>query len=169
MFTDFNHISYVGMTSTSNSNPDTLNLKNDQKQTESKVSSPPTSEFPDGSQSTDSNLDNPDHENGKEEEKSEVTASFDQKLKSEAAVVDDGDDGFKTPTSLDHKIPVNTECPPAPKRRRQSQSSAQSMKRKATTAELDLREEIESLLFAPTIRDDLDRKIKIARRDDSTE
>ncbi|GMQ00451.1 hypothetical protein CsSME_00047542 [Camellia sinensis var. sinensis] len=66
MFTDFNHISYVGMTSTStsNSNPDTLNLKNDQKQTESKVSSPPISEFPDGSQSTDSNLDNPDHENG---------------------------------------------------------------------------------------------------------
>ncbi|KAF5955099.1 hypothetical protein HYC85_007955 [Camellia sinensis] len=84
MFTDFNHISYVGMTSTStstsNSNPDTLNLKNDQKQTESKVSSPPISEFPYGSQSTDSNLDNPDHENGKEEEKSEVTASFDQKL-----------------------------------------------------------------------------------------
>ncbi|CAL5326302.1 unnamed protein product [Camellia sinensis] len=77
MFTDFNHISYVGMTSTStststsNSNPDTLNLKNDQKQTESKVSSPPISEFPYGSQSTDSNLDNPDHENGKEEEKSE--------------------------------------------------------------------------------------------------
>ncbi|CAL5373152.1 unnamed protein product [Camellia sinensis] len=76
---DFNHISYVGMTSTStstsNSNPDTLNLKNDQKQTESKVSSPPISEFPDGSQSTDSNLDNPDHENGKEEEKSEILSS----------------------------------------------------------------------------------------------
>ncbi|KAI8015138.1 Cyclin-dependent protein kinase inhibitor SMR3 [Camellia lanceoleosa] len=169
MFTDFNHISYVGMTSTSNSNPDTLNLKNDKKQTESKISSPPTSEFPDGSQSTDSNLDNPDHENGKEEEKSEVTASFDQKLKSEAAVVDDDDDGFKTPTSLDHKIPVNTECPPAPKRRRKSQSSSQSLKRKATTTELDLKEEIELLLFAPTIRDDLDRKIKKARRDDSTE
>ncbi|KAL7248327.1 hypothetical protein ACSBR2_003110 [Camellia fascicularis] len=156
-------------TSTSTSNPDTLNLKNDEKQTESKVSSPPTSEFPDGSQSTDSNLDNPDHENGKEEEKSEVTASFDQKLKSEAAVVDDDDDGFKTPTSLDHKIPVNTECPPAPKRRRQSQSSSQSMQRKATTTELHLKEEIESLLFAPTIRDDFDRNIKKARRDDSTE
>ncbi|CAL5369135.1 unnamed protein product [Camellia sinensis] len=80
MFTDFNHISYVGMTSTSTLNSnldtlnlknDTLNLKNDKKQTESKVSSPPISEFPDGSQSTDSSLDNPDHENGKEEEKSE--------------------------------------------------------------------------------------------------
>ncbi|KAL3532649.1 hypothetical protein ACH5RR_006170 [Cinchona calisaya] len=28
---------------------------------------------------------------------------------------DDDDDGYKTPTSEEHKIPVITECPPAPR------------------------------------------------------
>lgn len=29
---------------------------------------------------------------------------------------DDDNDGFRTPTSLEHKIPVPTQCPPAPKK-----------------------------------------------------
>ncbi|KAF5737165.1 cyclin-dependent protein kinase inhibitor SMR3 [Tripterygium wilfordii] len=37
------------------------------------------------------------------------------------------DDGFKTPTSLDHKIPVEIECPPAPRKPKPSR------KRKASS------------------------------------
>ncbi|XP_038877666.1 cyclin-dependent protein kinase inhibitor SMR3-like [Benincasa hispida] len=32
------------------------------------------------------------------------------------SAVDDDDDGFRTPVSSDHKIPVVRHCPPAPKR-----------------------------------------------------
>lgn len=63
----------------------------------------------------------------------------------ESEVAED-DDGFRTPDSLEHRIPVITECPPAPKKTRPKISSA---KRSRTTAELlDLSDEVESL-FPP--------------------
>jgi hypothetical protein len=71
------------------------------------------------------------------------------------------DDGFKTPTSLDHKIPAIKQCPPAPRKPKPS------MKRKVlqnvrTCLQLDLSKEVEPL-FPPSLLSDLDCKIKKAR------
>lgn len=79
---------------------------------------------------------------------------------------DENDDGFKTPTSLDHKIPVKAQCPPAPKK----SNSFSSRKRRPVssnvrrTLRLDLSHEVESL-FPKPIFDDLHRKIKKARKE----
>lgn len=78
----------------------------------------------------------------------------------ETYVVGDDDDGFKTPTSLDHKISI-TKCPPAPRK----PNSFLSRKRKAsppkvrTILQLDLSQEIEAV-FPSTIVVDLQKKIK---------
>ncbi|XP_031252606.1 uncharacterized protein LOC116110540 [Pistacia vera] len=79
---------------------------------------------------------------------------------------DENDDGFKTPTSLDHKIPVKAQCPPAPKK----SNSFSSRKRRPVssnvrrTLRLDLSHEVESL-FPKPIFDDLHRKIKKVRKE----
>ena len=67
-------------------------------------------------------------------------------------------DGFKTPTSLDNKIPVIRPCPPAPKK---PKSTISKTKRKANRRRvfLDLSSEIESL-FPPNVLADLDGQIK---------
>lgn len=83
---------------------------------------------------------------------------------------EDDNDGFKTPTSLDHKIPVITQCPLAP---RKPPNPLSSTKRKASPQnvrrrlQLDLSLDVESLFPAP-IRSDLYKKIKKARRDNNT-
>nr|GLL36992.1 uncharacterized protein LOC109181052 [Ipomoea trifida] len=78
---------------------------------------------------------------GEEEEKEQR-----QLGKSEVA---EDDDGFRTPESLEHRIPVITACPPAPKKIRPKISPA---KRSRTNAELlDLSDEVESL-FSPKIK-----------------
>ncbi|KAM6577973.1 hypothetical protein CsatB_029810 [Cannabis sativa] len=71
-------------------------------------------------------------------------------------------DGFKTPTSVDTKIPVILPCPPAP---RKPKSTIQKTKRKVNQrpALLDLTTEIESL-FPPTVLADLGAKIKKVRQ-----
>ncbi|XP_022731607.1 cyclin-dependent protein kinase inhibitor SMR3-like [Durio zibethinus] len=71
-------------------------------------------------------------------------------------------DGFKTPTSLDHKIPVMLKCPPAPKK---PKSLPISPKRKAFRPRilLDFTKEIESL-FPPALLADLGNKIKKVRQ-----
>ncbi|OVA18350.1 hypothetical protein BVC80_1835g789 [Macleaya cordata] len=85
--------------------------------------------------------------------------------------VDEDDDGFRTPTSLDKKIPVIPvlQCPPAPKKpksrpstKRKSSSSHHQLHRHFQILH-DYSEEIESL-FPPTLLADLGRKIKKARR-----
>ncbi|XP_073275388.1 uncharacterized protein [Primulina huaijiensis] len=48
----------------------------------------------------------------------------------ENSVPGDDDDGFKTPTSSDHKIPAITQCPPPPRKIRTQPSKS---KRKAST------------------------------------
>lgn len=75
---------------------------------------------------------------------------------------DDHDDvdnnGFKTPTSLDQKIPATLKCPPAPRKPK----SLPSTKRKAHHHQrvlLDLSSEIESL-FPPALFADLGGKVK---------
>ncbi|XVF20061.1 hypothetical protein REPUB_Repub11eG0165700 [Reevesia pubescens] len=71
-------------------------------------------------------------------------------------------DGFKTPTSLDSKIPVMLKCPPAP---RKPKPLPISTKRKAFGRRiiLDLTKEIESL-FPPALLADLGNKIKKVRQ-----
>ncbi|KAF5476025.1 hypothetical protein F2P56_007772 [Juglans regia] len=84
----------------------------------------------------------------------------------ELVKVEEDDDGFKTPTSLDNKIPGIKQCPPAPRPNKQL-----PMKRKSSIVlkkppqPLNLLEEIEAL-FPLRIVSDLHRKIKKARRDD---
>ncbi|KAG6762155.1 hypothetical protein POTOM_032642 [Populus tomentosa] len=70
---------------------------------------------------------------------------------------DDDDGGFRTPTSLDRKIPVIFQCPPAPRKPK----SLPSAKRKSPQRRvlLDLSNEIESL-FPPALAGDLGGKIK---------
>ncbi|KAF3454716.1 hypothetical protein FNV43_RR05164 [Rhamnella rubrinervis] len=77
--------------------------------------------------------------------------------------VQDDDNGFKTPTSLDQKIPVALKCPPAPRKPKSLPSSTiKTTKRKAhghRRVFLDLSCEIESL-FPPTLVAGFGGKIK---------
>ncbi|XP_027343396.1 uncharacterized protein LOC113855967 [Abrus precatorius] len=61
---------------------------------------------------------------------------------------DDSNEGFKTPTSSDHKIPVILECPGAPRKRPPT-------KRKACDRRIvrDLCKELESLFPTPSVVD----------------
>ncbi|KAK4583604.1 hypothetical protein RGQ29_026368 [Quercus rubra] len=106
----------------------------------------------------------------KKEEKREATVPSDECESVRPSLgefkVQEDDDGFKTPTSLDHKVPVIKQCPPAPRKPKPS------MKRKVsqnvrTSLQLDLSKEVESL-FPPSLLFDFHCKIKKARplRDD---
>ncbi|KAL2509422.1 uncharacterized protein Fot_33069 [Forsythia ovata] len=74
--------------------------------------------------------------------------------------VAEDDEGFKTPTLLDHKIPVIKQCPAAPRKTRPS-----STKRKLSPTRIN-QAEIESM-FPSRPRDDNEHKIKKARKDDA--
>ncbi|XWS43713.1 hypothetical protein CRYUN_Cryun16bG0127300 [Craigia yunnanensis] len=106
---------------------------------------------------------------------SNVTASKESEKKKKISLgefkaTDDHNDGFKTPTSLDQKIPVMKQCPPAPRKPKPLPSN----KRKASTPSsgstahthmnllLDLSQEVESLFPRPLLTD-LHRKVKKAR------
>ncbi|KAL3753798.1 hypothetical protein ACJRO7_001094 [Eucalyptus globulus] len=101
----------------------------------------------------------------KEEEEEGGKTSFREEHE---LVEEDGEnnDGFRTPTSSDHKIPVMTQCPPAPmkpkptKKRKLSSPSMLSDDRHREVIDLDLSEEVESLL-QPTHRNE----VKKGRRD----
>ncbi|XVE79587.1 hypothetical protein DITRI_Ditri14bG0070600 [Diplodiscus trichospermus] len=93
-----------------------------------------------------------------------LTSSGELKVHENGEDRDENKDGFKTPTSLDHKIPVMLKCPPAPRKPK----SLPSPKRKAFRRRilLDLTKEIESL-FPPALLADLGNKIKKVRRQGS--
>ncbi|KAE8039043.1 hypothetical protein FH972_011491 [Carpinus fangiana] len=77
--------------------------------------------------------------------------------------VEDDEDGFKTPTSLDHKIPAILQCPPAPRKPK----TIPLTKRKAARQRilLDLSNDIEAL-FPQALLEDLSRgKIKKIRKE----
>lgn len=80
------------------------------------------------------------------------------------AMVDD-DDGFKTPTSMDHKIPEKKQCPPAPRKPKASKRKA-SPSASASASICSVSEEVESWLAAALV-DDLHRKTKKARRQEN--
>ncbi|XVF76631.1 hypothetical protein PTKIN_Ptkin13bG0281800 [Pterospermum kingtungense] len=86
---------------------------------------------------------------------------------------DDHDDGFRTPTSLDHKIPVIKQCPPAPRKpkplpsnkRKASPSGGSTSPRARMSPQLDFSQEVESLFPRPLLAD-LHRKVKKTRTED---
>ncbi|KAB2098401.1 hypothetical protein ES319_A01G236300v1 [Gossypium barbadense] len=85
---------------------------------------------------------------------------------------DDGDDdGFKTPTSLDHKIPVMKQCPPAPRKpkplssKKRKPSSPPSSGGDRNLLKIDFAKEVESL-FPSDVLADIHRKVKKARKED---
>lgn len=87
------------------------------------------------------------------------------KIEEEVDHQDDFDSGFKTPTSLDHQIPVMLQCPAAP---RKPKSRPLLTKRKAQSQSqrrilYDLSNEIEAL-FPPALLADLGNKIKKAKQ-----
>ncbi|XP_021672707.2 cyclin-dependent protein kinase inhibitor SMR3-like [Hevea brasiliensis] len=80
---------------------------------------------------------------------------------------DDDNNGFKTPTSLDHKISATKQCPPAPRKPRpvipaKRKASPSNVRR---SLQLDLSREVESLFPRPILAD-LYQKMKKARRED---
>lgn len=85
---------------------------------------------------------------------------------------DDGDDdGFKTPASLDHKIPVMNQCPPAPRKpkplssNKRKPSSPPSSGGDRNLLKIDFDKEVESL-FPSDVLADIHRKVKKARKED---
>ncbi|CAK9174727.1 unnamed protein product [Ilex paraguariensis] len=170
-------------------------VKEDRKEVEFNIVSPPKLEFADGCGNIASNFDHKlqdqdhqhQHEDDKKEEEYESSVSSCSELKKPllghsdlqvedddngfripTSLVDDDDNGFRTPTSLDSKLPVITKCPPAPKKSKPQTSN----KRKASSPIvrrsllLDLSKEVESM-FPPKIQQDLGQKIKKARRDNT--
>ncbi|KAK8485308.1 hypothetical protein V6N13_024300 [Hibiscus sabdariffa] len=66
----------------------------------------------------------------------------------EMKVSHDDDDGFKTPTSLDHKIPVMNQCPPSPRKRKPPPSNKRKPSPSSSTCrnlQLDFSKEVDSL------------------------
>lgn len=77
---------------------------------------------------------------------------------------DDDDDGFKTPTSLDHRIPVMNQCPPPPRKRKVSSRKrklAPPLLMRTRLQLLDASQEIIDSMFPQ--RDDKHHKIKKTR------
>lgn len=112
----------------------------------------------------------PDKEEGKEPEETDK-ATVSPSRESEQRIVAEDDDGFKTPTSSDHRIPPITDCPPAPRKTR-----PQSSKRKASPPppgarrclQFESSAEVESI-FRPIPDQDCSEdqpKAKKARRED---
>lgn len=106
--------------------------------------------------------DQQDHDEEKEDKCKISVSSLRLKIPSPRElrnIEDDDDDGFKTPTSLDKKIPVVLQCPPAP---RKPKPRAVLTKRRGAARRrilLDLSNEIESL-FPAALLVDLSGKIK---------
>ncbi|XP_073047124.1 uncharacterized protein [Primulina eburnea] len=130
----------------------------------------PVSEDPDSGEEI-----GPESDTGAQEKTQENLGAIEVKeedgaVKNVLENVDEEEDGFRTPTSSDHRIPAVTQCPPAPRKTRPQQSG---VKRKASpsrarrTLQLDAAaDEVESI-FRPVVEDSVEeQKTKKARRDD---
>ncbi|KAJ0020251.1 hypothetical protein Pint_32362 [Pistacia integerrima] len=91
---------------------------------------------------------------GKDEAKGEFKVEEEQE--------EDGD-GFKTPKSLDQKIPVMLQCPPAPRKPKTRPLPKRKLPQQRRILH-DLSNEIEAL-FPPALRADLGNKIKKVRQE----
>ena len=133
------------------SNSDFFILKEDQKQTDLQISSRPTSQVEEREEQK------PERDHKEEELKKQSLGQ------TESCGGDDDDDGFRTPTSLAHKLPKITQCPPAPRKIRLHPSRKRKI---SESLEIELSREVDSM-FPIRVQEDLGRKIKRARREDS--
>ncbi|KAJ4704691.1 cyclin-dependent protein kinase inhibitor SMR3 [Melia azedarach] len=170
MYSEFNQVFLLGM-----SNSELFLVKGDQEGVEFDILKRPSTtstEFHDESGITAAANDDrelrqePADEQVKEDKCRKVIG-----LGESSATAHEDDDGFRTPTSTDHKIPEIKQCPPAP--RKSKSTNNPSAKRKSSSVSsnirrslrLDVSEEVNSL-FPKPILDDLHRKIKRARTED---
>jgi hypothetical protein len=79
----------------------------------------------------------------------------------EVKVIEEEDDGFKTPTSLDHKIPVIKQCPPAPKKPKPQMKRRIAAYKVRRNLRLEVSEEVESLFPFPLLSDSKRRRREI--------
>ncbi|KAL4351927.1 hypothetical protein GQ457_06G007520 [Hibiscus cannabinus] len=108
-----------------------------------------------------------DDDEEKKGEESNVKAAVPEE--SETKYIDDDeeeeeeeDDGFKTPTSLDYKIPEMKQCPPAPRKPKANKRRASPSTSTRGNLQLDVSQVVESW-FPVSLVDDLHRKVKRAR------
>lgn len=106
----------------------------------------------------------------REEENEDACSNHDQSTTSKPLA--DDDDGFKTPTSLKHKIPEMITCPPAPAPKKNQAAQIFTSKEKSSVIvfknprralQFDGSPEVEYLISS-MFRDDLCRKITKSRR-----
>lgn len=75
-------------------------------------------------------------------------------------IVIEDEDEFRTPTSLDHKIPKTTKCPPTPMKTRPTLST----KRKTAVSRTLIFDEVDfETMFIAMIQEDLHRDNKIVK------
>ncbi|CAB4284492.1 unnamed protein product [Prunus armeniaca] len=96
------------------------------------------------------------------------TPAKQERRTTESVDVDDDDDGFKTPTSLEHRIPPMTKCPPAPRkplRKRKVVTSSSTSRRRIQFQfdHLDTKE-LEAFFASNFLLQDLRAKIKKAKQ-----
>ncbi|KAE8692456.1 putative Transducin/WD40 repeat-like superfamily protein [Hibiscus syriacus] len=169
MYSEFGQVSLLSM-----SNSELILVKDETKGIEFDILKRPPLEF---QEECIYNSSNDDDEEKKEESNVKAAASMESENKNvclgefKAMVDDEDDDGFRTPTSLDHKIPEMKQCPPAPRKpkankRGASESSSSSTAATSSTCggnlQLDLSRVVDSW-FPASIVDDLHRKAKKAR------
>ncbi|XP_022765817.1 uncharacterized protein LOC111310620 [Durio zibethinus] len=180
MYAEFSRVSLLSM-----SNSGLFLVKDEEEGSEFDILKRPVLEFQEESQAaaTSSHDDEEreiqgDHEEIKGEENN-VTATSEESGKKkkmislgELKATDDDDDGFKTPTSLDHKIPVIKQCPPAPRKpkplpsnKRKASPSSSNSARTRRNLQLDFSQEVESLCPGALLFG-LHCKVKIARSQD---
>ncbi|KAE8706025.1 hypothetical protein F3Y22_tig00110410pilonHSYRG00116 [Hibiscus syriacus] len=103
----------------------------------------------------------PTKREGEEEEMKVASARNEAKEKKKEElgagdVNDDDNDGFKTPTSLEHKIPEPKKCPPAPRRRRPLKRKPSPTRRSNAALEVRIRNLLQLQL-------DVSKQVKKAR------
>ncbi|CAI9780124.1 unnamed protein product [Fraxinus pennsylvanica] len=159
MFLEINQYYYYSM-----SKKEFFLIKEEDKEIKLENSSQPKQEIQDSCQVNDT-------EHGKEEDIEASISSSREESENPCLKqfqVAESDDGFKTPTSLDHKIPVIEQCPPAPKKTRPQPSTSTKRKASPRALQFDYSTEVESMFLAISHDEDNDvvQKMKKTRRDD---
>ncbi|KAI4331714.1 hypothetical protein MLD38_029870 [Melastoma candidum] len=83
---------------------------------------------------------------------------------------DDEDDGFRTPTSSEHKIPVLTECPPAPAPKRPEEltpNTRRKRRRPSPSSRLE-EDECETVKVIDLLPEEVESFFKLRSQDDAT-
>ncbi|KAK9280284.1 hypothetical protein L1049_013972 [Liquidambar formosana] len=178
MFSEFNSFSFMGMSNSDHLLLSEKDLELELESMEFKFLVRPAFEFPDGCpfvEDGDLHQKEEVQEEVREEEKTEncekLVSSLKLKIPSLAEFKvehdHDDEDGCRTPTSLDQRIPLILPCPPPPRKPK----SLPSTKRKVAPASrkilLDLSNEVESL-FPPALLADLGGKMKKVRKGNCT-